>query len=102
MNKLGLRDVAYTSIKKKYPKLTKIQITDILETVIESMIDALVDTKRLSMRGFGILEVTYLKERPGFHPKFLKPIIIPARAKIKFVPAQTLRNRINSKPKSQK
>lgn len=94
MNKIGLRRAVYVALKKKQPKLTKVQITEILDTVVEVMGDALVDTKRLSIRGFGVLEVAYLKERRGWHPKKQTHIIIPPRSKVKFTPAVKLMERI--------
>jgi len=97
MNKLGLREEVYHAVKQKAPKLTKIQIKEILDIIIDLMSESLVNTKRLSLRDFGILEVAYLKDRKGFNPMSRQAITIPGRTRIKFKPSQKLLKKINER-----
>jgi nucleoid DNA-binding protein len=94
MNKLGLRKAVYVSLKKKMPKLTKPQIKEILDIVLDTMLESLVTTKRLSIRDFGAWEIKYMKAREGYSPIDNKRITIKERTKLKFKPASTLMNRI--------
>lgn len=96
MNKIGLRKAVYPKIKKAVPKLTKVQIHDILDIILTAIGDSLVDTKRLSIRDLGVLEITYLKERNGWHPKKQIMITIPARAKVKFTPSGKMAERLKN------
>jgi nucleoid DNA-binding protein len=94
MNKIGLRKAVYAAIKKEHPKLTNPQVKSILDIVLKTMLDSLVNTKRLSIRDFGAWEIRYMKEREGYSPVAQKKIIIKERTKLKFKPASTLLTRI--------
>ena len=94
MNKIGLRKVVYDNLKKKYPKITHPEVKDIIESVLESIVDALISTKKVSLRKLGIFDITYLNERKGYNPIIKKYIRIPPRAKVRFKTANTLKENL--------
>ena len=98
MNKLGLREEVYKILKSSIDqKITRKQSKQILEIIINLMSDVLIDTRRLSLRDLGTLEVSYLKDRKGYNPKTQKNIIIPSRAKIKFKASKYILDKNNGK-----
>ena len=97
MNKIGLRRQIYVTLKKKNPKITKDLAYDMVDTVIQTMFDALINTQRLTLRDFGAFEVKHCKERLGWHPVKKEHMVIKDRVRIKFKPSSALLLRVNTK-----
>jgi len=100
MNKIGLRKQVYTILKKKTPKITKTTSDELVDIMLDTMLDALISTQRLSIRHFGIFEIKHCKERLGWNPVKSEHMTIKRRTRIKFKPSVELLARIN--PENQK
>ena len=74
---------------------TKKQSTDIVETIIGSMKDALSTGEDVLISGFGKFCVRRKAERKGRNPDTGDDLILPARRVVTFKCSGKLRNRIN-------
>ena len=73
MNKKELAEV----IAEKFD-LTKVKSNEIVDTVFESMVDALADGQKVEISGFGKFEVKTRAARTGINPQTKETIDIPA------------------------
>lgn len=73
---------------------TKTVASSILDTVFETMSEALQKGDEVFVHGFGKFEITHRPARKGRNPKTGDPIDIKASKSVRFQPATALRNRV--------
>ncbi|KAK3582355.1 hypothetical protein CHS0354_023898 [Potamilus streckersoni] len=80
--------------------ITKSAATEIVNTILASLNEALKNSEDVSLVGFGTFSVQKREERMGRDPKTGSPITIAARNVVKFKPASGLKSLINQSPDS--
>ena len=89
MNKKELAEV----IAEKFD-LTKVKSNEIVDTVFESMVDALADGQKVEISGFGKFEVKTRAARTGINPQTKETIDIPASNTPSFKASMNLKDRV--------
>lgn len=79
----------------KDKKLTKKDMRFILDSVLSTMADAVVDEGELSVPDLGIFRVKDRAEKKGRNPKTGEELIIPANRVVKFSPSKKLKDRVS-------
>ena len=91
MNKSDLIEV----LAKKLPNLATRDVEVIVNTVFDSMTDALKKSERIEIRGFGSFEVRTRKPRIGRNPKTGQAVEVGERLVPFFKVGKELRERVN-------
>jgi integration host factor subunit beta len=74
-------------------------VRNVIQSFLDQMTNYLAQGDRLEFRDFGVFEIVERKQKIGRNPKDAGvPIIIPARAAVKFTPGKKMRKLIE-KPK---
>ncbi|MBR4741941.1 MAG: HU family DNA-binding protein [Desulfovibrio sp.] len=84
-------------ISSKVENLTKAQVEELLNIIVETLREALVAGETIALTGFGNFKVVKRAERKGHNPQTQEKIIIPARNVTKFTPCKALKEAINPK-----
>jgi len=75
-------------------------VRNVIQSFLDTMTHDLAQGDRLEFRDFGVFEIVERKQKIGRNPKNAGvPIVIPARAAVKFTPGKKMRKLIE-KPKS--
>lgn len=91
MNKSDLIE----SLSKRLPNLAARDVEVIVNTVFDSMTDALRHKERIEIRGFGSFEVRVRKPRVGRNPKTGMSVDVGERLVPFFKVGKELRERVN-------
>ena len=75
--------------------LSKAQATEVLNTVLSSIGDALRDGDKVTLIGFGTFSVSHRDARTGRNPQTGKSIKIAAKNVVKFKPGKELSETVN-------
>lgn len=91
-------------IKRLAPKInkTEIETREILNAVLETFEEGLVENKTILLVGFGTFFVKTRAERLGRNPKTGEPVKIDAKETVTFKVGKALDEKINVKPKPKK
>ncbi|MBU2515716.1 HU family DNA-binding protein [bacterium] len=71
--------------------LNKTQVGNVLDTIFETIQDALISGKKFTMTGFGTLYPTVRKSRPGRNPQTGEAMVIPGKLVAKFKAGKNLK-----------
>ena len=83
-------------LKNKNPELSKSDLEDIIDIFCDNIEKALLNNKKIEIRGFGTFFVKKIKEKHSArNPKTEELIYVPERKKIKFKPSKKLNYIIN-------
>lgn len=75
------------------------EVRDVVQAFLDAMTDSLAQGDRLEFRDFGVFEIVVRKQKIGRNPKNAAvPIVIPARAAVKFTPGKKMKKLIEKKP----
>lgn len=77
-------------------ELTKAQSQKALESVISAIFKSLKKDGRLPVFGLGVFEVVKRNRRKGRNPRTGEPLVIKAHKVIRFRPAKSLKDSVNS------
>ncbi|HEY6359150.1 MAG TPA: HU family DNA-binding protein [Vicinamibacterales bacterium] len=80
-------------------ELTKRDVTQLVDTLLESIKGALQKGEKVQLIPFGSFEVRKRKAREGRNPKTGEKLIIAARSVPAFHPGKDLRDSVNKKKK---
>lgn len=78
-------------------------VRNVIQSFLDAMTDCLAKGDRLEFRDFGVFEIVERKQKIGRNPKNAGvPIVIPARAAVKFTPGKKMKKLIEKgvKPSS--
>ena len=78
------------SIKKEFPSLTNSQISDGIDILISSIIEAIALDDKVEIRGFGTFSKKYIRPRKFINPKTKKVSFLGETATIHFKPSKLL------------
>ncbi len=76
-------------------KSTKKDAEAVVDTIIDSIAEALTKGEKVDLRGFGIFQVSGKKERQGRNPRTGEAVTIAARNVAVFKPSRELSARLN-------
>jgi len=80
-------------------KLPELQVRDVelaLNCILGQMADALVQGKRIEVRGFGSFDLHYRSPRIARNPRTGEAVNIPAKVVVHFKPGKEMRDRVNA------
>ena len=80
--------------------LSRNESTDLVETVLQHMSDALVNGEQVKISSFGTFSVRDKNERVGRNPKTGEEAPIPPRRVLTFRPSHLMKDRVASGKKS--
>lgn len=84
------------AISEKRTDLSKKDIEQVVNTIFNSMRNALIRNERIEIRGFGSFTVKHRDARTGRNPKTGSPVYIPAKRIPFFTVGKELRERVNN------
>ncbi len=84
-----------TSVADNTPNLTRKHAETVVNTIFDSMRDALSDGDRIEIRGFGSFQVRERASRTGRNPKTGAPVEIASKRVPFFKVGKELRERVN-------
>lgn len=75
-------------------QMSKTEASQVLNSVLDAMQEALVEDGKVVLTGFGIFWTEKKEERQGHNPRTGEAITVPARTAIKFKPYAQLKEKI--------
>ena len=83
-------------LKKKHPKLNKLQLETIIDAFFQSIEEALKKKRSIELRGFGTFFIKEIKEKYSARdPRNGKLIYVPKRNKVRFRASKKFKEFIN-------
>ncbi|MBD1171968.1 integration host factor subunit beta [Pelagibacterales bacterium SAG-MED05] len=83
-------------LKKKHPKLNKIQLEKIIDTFFQSIEGALNKKRSIELRGFGTFFIKEIKEKySARNPKTGELIYVPKKNKVRFRASKQFKEFLN-------
>ncbi len=79
-----------SSLRKEFPDLSKTNITDAIDIILESIIEAVALDDKVEIRGFGTFSKKYIRPRKFVNPKTKKISYIGETATLHFKPSKSL------------
>ena len=78
------------SLKKQFPNLNKTEISEALNIIFESIIEAVALDEKVEIRGFGTFSKKYIRPRKFENPKTKKISYLGETATMHFKPSKSL------------
>ena len=78
------------SLKKEFPNLTKSQISEAIDSILESIVEAVALDEKVEIRGFGTFSKKFIRPRKFVNPKTKKVSYLGETATMHFKPSKTL------------
>ncbi len=79
-----------SSLRKEFPDLNKSDISDAIDIILESIIEAVALDDKVEIRGFGTFSKKYIRPRKFVNPKTKKISYIGETATLHFKPSKSL------------
>lgn len=84
------------NLAAKMTHLPEKQVTDGINRILELMSEALIEGKRIEIRGFGSFSLHYRPPRNAHNPKTGEKVITEAKYSPHFKPGKELRERVDA------
>ncbi len=78
------------SLRKEFPNLSRALITESVDAILETILEAVALDERVEIRGFGTFSKKYIRPRKFINPKTKKVSYIGETAFIHFKPSKLL------------
>ena len=78
------------SLKKEFPNLTKSQISEAIDSILESIVEAVALDEKVEIRGFGTFSKKFIRPRKFVNPKTKKISYLGETATMHFKPSKAL------------
>tara|TARA_A100001388_G_C28418998_1_gene334191 strand:- start:33 stop:326 length:294 start_codon:yes stop_codon:yes gene_type:complete len=78
------------SLRRQFPNLTKSQISDSIDVIITSIIEAVALDDKVEIRGFGTFSKKLIRPRKFINPKTKKVSYLGETATMHFKPSKSL------------
>ena len=78
------------SLEDEFSSLTKLQISDAIDEILNSIIEAVALDERVEIRGFGTFSKKYIRPRKFSNPKTKKVSYLGETATMHFKPSKLL------------
>ena len=79
-----------SSLKKKFPNLTKQEISQAIDIILDSIIESVALDDKVEIRGFGTFSKKLIRPRKFINPKTKKVSYLGETATMHFKPSKTL------------
>jgi len=79
-----------SSLKKEFPNLSKSDITEAINIILESIIEAVALDDKVEIRGFATFSKKYIRPRKFVNPKTKKISYLGETATMHFKPSKSL------------
>ena len=79
-----------TELLSQFPDLTKIQIKLAIDSIIESIVDAVAFDEKVELRGFGTFSKKYIRPRKFINPRTKEVSYLGETATMHFKPSKSL------------
>jgi len=80
------------ALTKEFPDLNKSQISLAIDSILESIVDAVALDNKVEIRGFGTFSKKYIRPRKFINPRTKEVSYLGETATINFKPSRKLRN----------
>ena len=77
------------SLEDEFPKLTKLQISDAIDEILNTIVDAVALDEKVEIRGFGTFSKKYIRPRKFSNPKTKKVSYLGETATMHFKPSKS-------------
>lgn len=84
-----------TRLTQKQTQLTEEDVEMAVNSILENLIEGLVDGDRVEIRGFGSLSLHFRPPRVGRNPKTGEQVKVPAKYVPHFKPGNELKKRVD-------
>ena len=78
------------SLKKQFPNLSKKEITEAIDIILESIVEAVALDEKVEIRGFGTFSKKFIRPRKFINPKTKKVSYLGETATMHFKPSKFL------------
>ena len=78
------------SLRKEFPNLTKSEVTEAINVILESITEAVALDEKVEIRGFGTFSKKYIRPRKFVNPKTKKISYLGETATMHFKPSKSL------------
>ena len=78
------------SLKKEFPNLTKSQISEAIDSILESIVESVALDEKVEIRGFGTFSKKFIRPRKFINPKTKKISYLGETATMHFKPSKAL------------
>ena len=78
------------SLKKEFPNLTKSQISEAIDSILESILNAVALDEKVEIRGFGTFSKKFIRPRKFTNPRTKKISYLGETAIMHFKPSKSL------------
>ena len=78
------------SLKKEFPNLTKQEISQAIDIILDSIIESVALDDKVEIRGFGTFSKKFIRPRKFINPKTKKVTYIGETATMHFKPSKAL------------
>tara|TARA_B100001113_G_scaffold322067_1_gene292317 strand:- start:39 stop:332 length:294 start_codon:yes stop_codon:yes gene_type:complete len=78
------------SIRKEFPNLSKSEISKAIDSILESIKDAVALDEKVEIRGFGTFSKKFIRPRKFINPKTKKVSYLGETATMHFKPSKSL------------
>ena len=79
-----------SSLRKEFPSLTKLQISEAVDTILQSIIESVALDEKVEIRGFGTFSKKFIRPRKFINPKTKKISYLGETATMHFKPSKKL------------
>ena len=78
------------ALNKEFPQLSKSQISSAIDTILESIVDAVALDDKVEIRGFGTFSKKYISPRKFINPRTKEVSYLGETATMHFKPSKSL------------
>ena len=79
-----------SSLKKEFPNITKKEISQAIDIILDSIIDSVALDDKVEIRGFGTFSKKFIRPRKFINPKTKKVSYLGETATMHFKPSKAL------------
>ena len=79
-----------SSIRKVFPTLTKLQVSEAIDSILQSIIETVALDEKVEIRGFGTFSKKFIRPRKFINPKTKKVSYLGETATMHFKPSKSL------------
>jgi len=81
-------------IHTRWPRLSRRQAADLVESIIDEIVQGLVQDGEVKLQGFGVFAVRKKSQRPGRNPRTGEPADVSSRMSVVFKASPVLKDRV--------
>jgi len=78
------------SLRKEFPNLTKLQVSEAIDSILQSIIESVALDEKVEIRGFGTFSKKYIRPRRFINPRTKKISYLGETATMHFKPSKSL------------